>query len=315
MPKISQFRSVGEMTKTTLKMVAALGFAGFAFADTVASTAGTAFTNFPTITGTGSTATFAGYPGSPFWDNSTTDAALGSGSKGNVGFFLQNLGDFTTGTNFLGGAGVYRSDSTTPANAPTSFSFLQGASTVSVTLLFASAGNNFGAFGTTIFLYDTSNPATRQVLWSSGQLWASSGGMVNNSNLGTTSFANSVGGTTNTTVSANNFASWGIGATTCTNSIAGTGCNTFFSNSGLNTGGETAHAHFALFAANAGASTYYAGFEDVLGTSGTEGVGDFNDVIFRITTNAAAAVPEPTTVAFVGLGLVGIGMLRRRLQK
>src|SRR4051794_24136526 len=126
-----------------LTMIVILGFSGVVFADVLVPTAGTTFTNFPTITGTGSTATITGYPGSPFWNNSTSDSSLGFGTKGNAGYFLQNAGDFTTGTNFLGGAGVYRSDQITPSNAPSTFNFIRGASNISATLLFASAGQNF----------------------------------------------------------------------------------------------------------------------------------------------------------------------------
>src|SRR5437764_11010836 len=132
------------MKKTLLTMAVGLVVAVVSVADVVTGPGTTTFTNFPTITGTGSTATIAGYPGSPFWDNSTSDSSLGAGTKGNVGYYLQNIGDFSTGaTSYLGGAGVYRSDSTVPANAPSSFTFIQGASTVSVALLFASVGKIF----------------------------------------------------------------------------------------------------------------------------------------------------------------------------
>jgi len=306
------------MKQPLLMTFVAFGLAVTALADTIAATAGTTYTNSPAIVGSGAAATITGYPGSPFWNNSTSDAALGSGTKGNAGYFLQNIGDFSGGNAFLGGAGVYRSDSTIPSNAPNAFTFLQGGSSISATLLLTSSGQNFGANGTRLFVYDTTNIANTQTLWSAGQLWNSAGGgLFNNGSAAIGSFANSVGGTTSSTVSASTFASWGLGATTCTDSVAGTGCNTFYSNAGLNTGGGESgispHNHFAVFLLNSVATTYYVGFEDHFGLDGIEGVGDYNDAIFRISTSAAGT-PEPGTILIVGLGLLGVGYVRRRMQ-
>ena len=54
-----------ERASLTLLTLVALNLTGIGFGDTLANTPGTTWTNFPTITGSGATATIAGYPGSP----------------------------------------------------------------------------------------------------------------------------------------------------------------------------------------------------------------------------------------------------------
>jgi hypothetical protein len=48
-----------------------------------------------------------------------------------------------------------------------------------------------------------------------------------------------------------------------------------------------------------------------------EGYGDFNDVIFQITTSGADIVtnPEPSTVSILGLGLAGMLAFARKFRK
>jgi hypothetical protein len=78
--------------------------------------------------------------------------------------------------------------------------------------------------------------------------------------------------------------------------------------------GINIHNHFALFALNSSATTYYVGFEDQLNGQDS---GDYNDAIFRITTNAAgSAAPEPGTMSLISLSLLGLVLLgSRRHQK
>jgi hypothetical protein len=51
---------------------------------------------------------------------------------------------------------------------------------------------------------------------------------------------------------------------------------------------------------------YVLGFEDGNGMF-TEGIGDFNDIVVGLV-----AVPEPGTIAIMGLGLAALGVLGRR---
>jgi hypothetical protein len=76
--------------------------------------------------------------------------------------------------------------------------------------------------------------------------------------------------------------------------------------------------HFALFELANGQEVL--GFEDSPWTPGSspnggEGIGDFNDIIIGLTGNAplnVASTPEPGTIAIMGLGLAGLGLLGRR---
>ncbi len=265
--------------------------------------------------------------GTPFWNQ-------GSDGTGNVAAFLTAQGNFATQTTYVSSStGQYYSASGNSAN-PAAFSFLQGASTVNVAVLFANAGQNFGnTFGTTVGIYDLSNSSNRVVLFGPGSLYNG----ANNDCVGTAtcvSGTNTINGLFNagngsggaagtappTANGAATFAQWGIYATTCTNSSAGTGCNTFFSGTpGSDTvnpsggGSAVAHQHFALFAAASNSTTFMIGFEDFFGNNANEGnFGDYNDVILQFTTSAApGGVPEPGTLSVMGLGLVGLGVIRK----
>jgi hypothetical protein len=72
--------------------------------------------------------------------------------------------------------------------------------------------------------------------------------------------------------------------------------------------------HFALFELASGEEVL--GFTDTpfsLATN-TEGLGDYNDVIIGLVGNPAAgsSAPEPGTMAIMGLGLAGLGLIGRR---
>ncbi len=115
---------------------------------------------------------------------------------------------------------------------------------------------------------------------------------------------------------------YGFYATTCFHETAGicdqsvtytTGAGNFTTNIAAGSGllGSLGWQHFAFFQLASGAQVL--AFEDTpwaLGTgNATEGIGDFNDVVIGLS---AATVPEPGTMAFIGLGLAGLGLVARR---
>ncbi len=92
----------------------------------------------------------------------------------------------------------------------------------------------------------------------------------------------------------------------------------YFTQSSLNSGDDTAHQHFAVFRdfSVAGTETYWIGVEDLPanGFAGNENnVGDYNDMLIRISVSDVTAVPEPSTAMLVlGGSLLIVGFSRRR---
>ena len=79
---------------------------------------------------------------------------------------------------------------------------------------------------------------------------------------------------------------------------------TYYTQSSLNPSGDTSHQHFAVFEQSStnGAQIYWLGIEDfnLSEFHGAEGgVGDYNDMLVRISAAQVLTVPEPSTVAFV----------------
>ncbi|MDX1694783.1 MAG: DUF4114 domain-containing protein [Ketobacteraceae bacterium] len=84
--------------------------------------------------------------------------------------------------------------------------------------------------------------------------------------------------------------------------------NRMFTESGLNSHGDT---QVAIFEVAELANTYILGWEDLDLNGGTGGDRDYQDMIVRVTVN----VPEPATVAMFALGLAGLVVSRKRINK
>ena len=269
-------------------------------ADTISSTGSLSpvLANFQATTGTSST---------PFWNNNSAD-----GSNMNVGDFLTGTMPGMGSTNYLGSSGSYLSTGGVGPDAP-NFTFLQSAVTVQATLLFTDSPTNGaimpGYLGTQIGLYNVANAWQTQTLFASGSL--SNPGAPNGV------FDNDLNPQAPVTVST--WANYGIYAASCWLNASGAAtCGMFYSDSPWNWT-DPGHQHFSLMEDPTSPSTYYIGFED--GTNpGTEGYGDFNDVIFKLQTTPnqtvnrgddVAPVPEPATWSILGLGLAGLVMFKR----
>lgn len=166
----------------------------------------------------------------------------------------------------------------------TSFSFQLG-STLRATMLFEWAGKaDFTTFG----IYDQTNSSNRLQLWGGA---AGPGINVSMSRLADGSvILDNID--TGTDFATNQFGYY----------ILIDGITYFFSNPALNPGGIDQMAAF-----NINATDYLIAFEDLL-NSGIDSDKDFNDLAVKI----ALEVPEPGTLAVLGMGLFGLGYMRRR---
>ena len=218
--------------------------------------------------------------GKPYWDNTSLD-----GSNMNIGFFLTGaptapLAGAPGALPFWGKA--YNSTADSGGAADPNFTFQRTASFSVASLELEVAGNsNINEFG----WYNTTDPSTLHPIFLGADAAPASDSFTPSSQYGFYLKGDS---------------------------------GTYYTQSSLNPGGDTAHQHFAVFQESsvAGAEAYWLGVEDlsVSGLYGAEGnLGDYNDMLVRIGGTPPTLVPEPSTVALVASSvLLMTGLLRRR---
>jgi len=242
------------------------------------------------------------------------------GTNMNVGYFLTGTGGYPANCNQYGTDSAcgtnyqpvqYDAQNANSPNAPNSFNFVRNAASLQITLLgaFSSASTNptAGNFLTQLGYYDASAANQAAAL---GTLQAIYDPAFN------TNYSTQLG---QSAALAPAYTNYGIYATVCTaGSQVGaqfvcSSRNTYFSNSAFNTADGT-HQHFALFtlAGSGNQQNFAIGFEDGLANNPTEGIGDYNDIIVRISGTLPVVAPEPATYGLMGVSLLGLGIARLR---
>jgi hypothetical protein len=273
-------------------IICALG--GSLLADTVTSGTG-AFSGFSTnlMSSTDAWIGYASPPATPagaFWNNPSADTGAAGSHMMNVGYLLSGTGGFAATPSVLGTDTVTDEFTGSGGGDPVAFNFLSTVTAYNIAILFADSSLNTGnaAQGTTFGYYvgSTFTPLYTPI--------------DSNSPLPSTPFDPTISG-----------GSYGFYATVC---YAAGACETYTTGDGNfgNVSGAAGWNHFALFQLASG--SYVIGLEDALGWGG-EGDGDFNDVVVELKVDA---VPEPGTIAIMGLGLAGLALLgskRNALQR
>jgi len=305
------------MKKLLVVSAAVVALSGSMLADTINNLGSAAgFTAVPTTTSfTGSMTPWSSSSITtnvqvPFWNNPSQDI-LTNGHYSNVGDVLAGL---ATGTNLIGGdltgsvgfsdtvSGNYYAvssgasgDPSTGGSAETvngmsgtttalAFSLTRNSAAYNIVLLFADSSFDTGSGTGTVFGTYTGSGSSIALNPLFQPANDSTGPPVQEGAL-------TASGT------------YGFYATVC---YSAGNCETYTTGNGNfgNVSGAAAWNHFALFQLASG--SYVLGFEDANGMF-TEGIGDFNDVVVELQ-----AVPEPGTIAIMGLGLAALGFLGRR---
>jgi PEP-CTERM motif len=287
---------------------------------------------------------------SPFWNNYSGDTVGANAHQNNVGDILagsstgtnllggttnltgtptvlgtstQVNGSYYALTSGAGGDPVTVNTTTTNVTPALDFQFQSTQTSYAISLLFADSGNNTGTSGTATSI------GTYIMLGGVFTEASLIDGAVANNTTGTATALTVTNAQNNNELVVNNGTIYGFYATvcyaftgtTCTASVTYTTGNGNFVTPGF-TGtqdagwlGSLGWNHFALF--NLASGEEVLGFEDspwaiTNSSAGGEAEGDFNDVVIGLVGNTAQAAPEPGTIAIMGLGLAGLGILGRR---
>lgn len=295
--------SGGKMNKAVYVFLASVLASGTLFADTITLTGGTMQSFGSSGFSSSQTAPAPNVPGTPFWNNYSYD-----GPETNVGYLLTNSGGFTASNVFNGMDSVAMAGLGTDGSDPTAFTFdPNNAQTYDVTLLGADSGNDTqAAYGTVFGIYYSSGGSTYY-----DQLYGPGSNPYTDTNAMDL-----------TSDPSRTATSYGFYATVCYGTPVNGVCpeqdtETYYTDSSMNSGiyGSTSN-HFAVFSLNSSTSNNFViAFED--GRPGSaEGTGDFNDVVVELSDpSLLISMPEPATFAFVGMGLVALGLARRRFGR
>jgi hypothetical protein len=222
--------------------------------------------------------------GSPFWNNPSDDAGVGGSHDMNIGYVLTDSGGLAGTSSVLGTDTVASNFLAAGGADPTAFSFVS-TSLDNIMLLFADSSLNTGnAAQGTVFGYYVGNTFT-PIYTPTDTASPTPAAPFDPGTLGT---------------------SYGFYATVC---YAVNDCETYTTGEGNsgNVGGAAAWNHFALFQLASG--NYVLGFTAADAMEG-ESLGDFNDVVVEIQ-----AIPEPASIAVVGLGLAALAYFGRRATR